>query len=63
MFVFFAFSCRTIKEKDFQVKNPSLGTILPKIQTSIDLKNLKQKISYGDIKLPQFTFASLQTHI
>ena len=51
MFLFFAFGCKTIKEKDFQVSKPTLGTILPKIQTSIDLKNLKQKISYGDIKL------------
>ncbi|PKM63612.1 MAG: hypothetical protein CVU96_07030 [Firmicutes bacterium HGW-Firmicutes-20] len=43
-------SCRTIREKDFIVTNP-LGDLLPPMEGNIDLFNLKDKISYGEVKI------------
>lgn len=47
---YFVCGCRTLKESDFIV-NESLTTLIPPLQGTVDLNNLKANIPFGNVKL------------
>ena len=57
----FLCNCRTLKESDFAIRE-SLLTIIPPLEGTVDLNNLKENISFGTVKLSGYYNGILKVH-